>query len=125
MDDGQITGSTSSYARKYALNGLFNIDDAKDSDNDAAKREEKARAEKQTQEERSALIDRINKNTTLLQNTYNTDIASEAFQSYVKEKAYVDSLYVNQLDDAELHRMDKVLSEIITNKEVKAAKAQT
>ena len=125
MDDGQITGSTSSYARKYALNGLFNIDDAKDSDNDATKQEEKARAEKQTQEERSALIDRINKNTTLLQNTYNTDIASEAFQSYVKVKARVDSLYVNQLDDAELHRMDKVLYEIITNKEVKAAKAQT
>lgn len=32
MDDSQITGSTSSYARKYALNGLFNIDDTKDSD---------------------------------------------------------------------------------------------
>jgi len=32
MDDSQITGSTSSYARKYAMNGLFAIDDTKDAD---------------------------------------------------------------------------------------------
>ena len=32
MDDSQITGSTSSYARKYALNGMFLIDDTKDAD---------------------------------------------------------------------------------------------
>ena len=33
MDASQVTGSTSSYARKYALNGLFCIDDVKDADN--------------------------------------------------------------------------------------------
>ncbi len=32
MDASQVTGATSSYARKYALNGLFCIDDTKDSD---------------------------------------------------------------------------------------------
>jgi len=32
MDASQITGSSSSYARKYALNGLFLIDDTKDAD---------------------------------------------------------------------------------------------
>ena len=32
MDDSQLTGSTSSYARKYALNGLLAIDDNKDAD---------------------------------------------------------------------------------------------
>ena len=34
MDPSQITGSASSYARKYALNGLFLIDDTKDADTD-------------------------------------------------------------------------------------------
>jgi len=34
MDDSQITGTASSYARKYALNGLFAIDDTKDADSD-------------------------------------------------------------------------------------------
>lgn len=32
MDESQITGTASSYARKYALNGLFCIDDTKDPD---------------------------------------------------------------------------------------------
>lgn len=32
MDESQITGTSSSYARKYALNGLFLIDDTKDAD---------------------------------------------------------------------------------------------
>lgn len=34
MDGSQITGASSSYARKYALNGLFAIDDTKDADTD-------------------------------------------------------------------------------------------
>lgn len=34
MDASQITGTASSYARKYALNGLFCIDDTKDADTD-------------------------------------------------------------------------------------------
>lgn len=36
MDSSQITGSASSYARKYALNGLFLIDDTKDADTNEA-----------------------------------------------------------------------------------------
>lgn len=34
MDESQITGTASSYARKYALNGLFILDDTKDPDTD-------------------------------------------------------------------------------------------
>lgn len=39
MDGSQITGAASSYARKYALNGLFCIDDSKDADSAASKKE--------------------------------------------------------------------------------------
>ena len=39
MDGSQITGTASSYARKYALNGLFLIDDTKDADTDEYKKE--------------------------------------------------------------------------------------
>lgn len=46
MDESQITGATSSYARKYALNGLFKIDDGKDPD--ATNQHEKATAYKPT-----------------------------------------------------------------------------
>ena len=45
MDDSQVTGTASSYARKYALNGLFNIDDTKDADTDAYKKQTTAAPE--------------------------------------------------------------------------------
>lgn len=44
MDEPQITGTASSYARKYALNGLFLIDDTKDPDtNEYAEQQNKAK----------------------------------------------------------------------------------
>lgn len=42
MDASQITGAASSYARKYALNGLFLIDDTKDADTQAPEKEKPA-----------------------------------------------------------------------------------
>lgn len=41
MDESQITGAASSYARKYALNGLFCIDDTKDADTQKPPEKEK------------------------------------------------------------------------------------
>lgn len=43
-DDSQLTGSTSSYARKYALNGLFLIDDSKDADTNEHANERQSRS---------------------------------------------------------------------------------
>lgn len=41
MDASQITGAASSYARKYALNGIFLIDDAKDADTNEYQKQQK------------------------------------------------------------------------------------
>ena len=46
MDDSQITGTASSYARKYCVNGLFLIDDTKDADTDEYRNENDKRANK-------------------------------------------------------------------------------
>lgn len=52
MDESQVTGTASSYARKYALNGLFLIDDTKDADTDEyVKATEKTKAKKPTEPE--------------------------------------------------------------------------
>lgn len=52
MDESQITGATSSYARKYALNGLYAIDDNKDADTDEHKQQqENAPKKQQTQKQ--------------------------------------------------------------------------
>lgn len=45
MDGSQITGTASSYARKYALNGLFCIDDTKDADTDEYKKQNDTKEE--------------------------------------------------------------------------------
>lgn len=51
MDESQITGAASSYARKYALNGLFLIDDTADSD--TTNTTEKKTAQKETTKQQS------------------------------------------------------------------------
>lgn len=43
MDESQLTGASSSYARKYALNGLFAIDDTKDADSSEYKEVQKSK----------------------------------------------------------------------------------
>lgn len=53
MDAAQITGSTSSYARKYALNGLFCIDDSKDPDTNENKNESVGRAKRESKKTES------------------------------------------------------------------------
>lgn len=44
MDSAQVTGATSSYARKYALNGLFCIDDTRDADADQSEQKQEKQA---------------------------------------------------------------------------------
>ncbi|MEG2191625.1 MAG: ERF family protein [Bacteroidales bacterium] len=84
MDAAQITGSASSYARKYALNGLFCIDDTKDADTNEQKlQEQKLQGEDKkviqaTQEELPhdiiVAISDVNKATTIsaLEETWKT-----------------------------------------------------
>jgi peroxiredoxin family protein len=51
MDDSQITGTASSYARKYALNGLFLIDDTKDADSMDGNQNQPAKSAKPSQQQ--------------------------------------------------------------------------
>lgn len=54
MSDSQLTGTASSYARKYALNGLFCIDDTKDADTDEYQKQTTSRANKPAQKQTEA-----------------------------------------------------------------------
>ena len=64
MDGSQITGASSSYARKYALNGMFMIDDTKDSDstNTHGKEEHKQDKVQEFLNSREGMIERLNEN---------------------------------------------------------------
>ena len=70
MDSAQVTGATSSYARKYALNGLFAIDDTADSDHESVGEDTVATIDKE-------LAARIEKDLIEL------DADIEAFESYM------------------------------------------
>ena len=52
MDGSQITGTASSYARKYCLNGLFCIDDTKDADTDENHNERAGREQRQQEQDK-------------------------------------------------------------------------
>ena len=64
MDGSQITGASSSYARKYALNGMFMIDDTKDSDSTNTHGKDKIEQEKVQEflNSRDGMIERLKEN---------------------------------------------------------------
>lgn len=105
MDGSQITGSSSSYARKYALNGLFLIDDVKDSDyTNTGDSKAKVRDVKEVKEDKgSNRIVLINKITEL---ELELDIPHEKTLEIYK----VDTL--NKMTDEQLqdciNKMEKV-----------------
>lgn len=89
-DESQITGTASSYARKYALNGLFLIDDTKDADTDENKIEadERAKSEKlATEAQIEELIEHVNakgKGINGILTKYKVNDLSELTQSQIK-----------------------------------------
>lgn len=93
MDESQITGTASSYARKYALNGLFLIDDTKDADSGEYQRQNNGRKPSQqnqpqansySRQQQQNRPTRQNQNaagqavTTSLENKYKTAVSKFA-----------------------------------------------
>ena len=94
MDEAQITGSASSYARKYALNGLFLIDDSKDPDT-------RDNSNTTNTQPTKKITERITQETTLelAKLIEDTDTDIEKFLDYFKIRK-LDDMNTNQLTDA-------------------------
>lgn len=75
MDESQVTGTASSYARKYALNGLFAIDDNRDADTD----------EYAAQTRQNAAGARSTRNAYTSKGSANDELRSKAMHSLTKE----------------------------------------
>lgn len=108
MDGSQVTGASSSYARKYALNGLFCIDDTRDGDstnagNSGAKKgnvkpsNKPAQASQPTEAEMAAQQQEI-ASQKIGQAKINT-IKSELRRTGVSEKAILDRYKVEEIKD--------------------------
>ena len=92
MDVSQVTGATSSYARKYALNGLFCIDDVKDADtrdNRQNEATERAKAEEQQKEIERMKISEIKVNA-LQSRCEKEGVAVEKIVNLYKVKCLAD-----------------------------------
>ena len=97
MDGSQITGASSSYARKYALNGMFMIDDTKDSDSTNTHGKEEAKKTSETEFKKA--IDMINA-------LANTEEKSE------KVFDMIEKFNKNSLLDCTIEELKKVYSEL-------------
>lgn len=97
MDGSQITGASSSYARKYALNGMFMIDDTKDSD--STNTHGKDETKKTSETEFKKAIDMINA-------LANTEEKSE------KVFDMIEKFNKNSLMDCTIEELRKIYDEL-------------
>lgn len=110
MDGAQITGTASSYARKYALNGLFLIDDTKDADTDAYheqttgekhKEEPKIAAATAKANEVKKLLVKISGDKTIAQQVWNKQYKQDAGDIVKMNEALIE---LNE----KLHRIEEM-----------------
>lgn len=59
MDGAQVTGASSSYARKYALNGMWNIDDSKDADTNEFRDQQARQAKNEIKQQSKPPLERV------------------------------------------------------------------
>ena len=105
MDEAQVTGAASSYARKYALNGLFCIDDVKDADtmDNSSSGTKKQNAKQQKSQPQNAQQQRIT-----LQQT--TDLVNNCNQQGVNITALCALYKVQHLDELRVDQLDNIIA---------------
>lgn len=90
MDASQITGASSSYARKYALNGLLQLDDNKDADTNEYKKQQNKGNQKSTVKKVDKPIEMIDANQIKVIHTLFAKIEkseSQVFKNFTNDKA--------------------------------------
>jgi len=81
MDSAQITGAASSYARKYALNGLFAIDDTKDSD-------ATNKHDKQSEPKKVSIPEVDNEDGSISESSAKSIMSISKMKGYTQEEVY-------------------------------------
>lgn len=95
MDEAQITGSASSYARKYALNGLFLLDDVKDPDTDEYRNQQTESSA--TQNNKNTKSQKVNQNHIIsLRKTFEEKGIDESKVLVMYKVEKIEDLTINQ-----------------------------
>lgn len=115
MDEAQVTGAASSYARKYALNGLFCIDDVKDADtmdnSSSGTKKQNAKQQKSQQQNtqpQNAQPQNAQQQRITLQQT--TDLVNNCNQQGVNITALCALYKVQHLDELRADQLDNIIA---------------
>lgn len=113
MDDAQITGAASSYARKYALNGLFLLDDVKDPDSDEYKnqqgKDEQQTESSATQNNRNTKSPKVNQNHIIsLRKTFEEKGIDESKVLVMYKVEKIEDLTINQFKNIFDHESELI-----------------
>lgn len=99
MDESQITGTASSYARKYAMNGLYQIDDTKDADTDEYKQQvDSAKPKKITKTQAKALQTRVDKLAELVSLKTEKHITGVQMAEKITDTKFLQAIPLAELD---------------------------
>ena len=101
MDGSQITGAASSYARKYALNGLFCIDDTKDHDSNEKTTERENNVKNDKEEEIVSVVTEADLNR-VVKIAERKGITKENVEDYVNKKYNVSLSNITSAQYAEM-----------------------
>lgn len=115
MDDSQITGTASSYARKYALNGLFLIDDTKDADTNEYVKNTRRSTPRSMKPYSSTKKENALDNFKVVYTQYVNNVGKEkatAEYNLLKEKLKVDA----KPTDAQLNKLTIEISKLMEGK---------
>lgn len=107
MDESQITGTASSYARKYAMNGLYQIDDTKDADTDEYTEQVKQATPKPiTKTQQQALQKRSDEIAELAK------LESKNFFDQITDKKIGYSVDISKINTEQLATLTRYLNEL-------------
>ncbi len=103
MDDSQITGTASSYARKYAMNGLYLIDDTKDADTDEFKQQhDSAKPKKITKIQADALTLKVEKLAELVSTTTGKKVTTKQMSDKITDTKFLKIIPISSLDQEQM-----------------------
>lgn len=110
MDDSQITGTASSYARKYALNGLFAIDDTKDADSLNTSKDYTEKTHNAPNRAKNTPNSTISQKPLDLLKDYENALPSDkmaSFHNWLKEK--YGTMIITELTEEQMNEVCKIV----------------
>lgn len=112
MDESQISGTASSYARKYAMNGLYLIDDNKDADTDEYKQQnDSAKPKKVTKTQATALNKKISSLAELVNSKTDEEVTGQKMAEKLTEHSFLRVIPIEQLDSEQYTTVNRKADE--------------